>query len=47
VRNFDEQPWGISVSGVTLAGQGWTVGAVILFFGAAAMAFVQRNVTGL
>ena len=29
------------------AGQGWTVGAVTLFFVAAAMALVQRGVTGL
>lgn len=31
----------------SLAGQGWTVGAVILFFVAAVLAFVQRSVTGL
>jgi hypothetical protein len=31
----------------TLAGRGWTISAVILFFIAAVLAFVQRAVTGI
>ena len=31
----------------SLAGRGWTISAVILFFIAAALAFIQRAVTGI